>query len=104
MLPVRRDPSPGSVKREGSAELSSQPAQHRNGGKNRRRGRQIASNTRVLTHLVPSQQVTEKKEGLGGRTLLTLTREKWLGGEKGKGDEPLLPAHKFSRSERLPCT
>jgi len=46
-----------------------------------------------------SLTVTEKKEGLGGRTLLTLTREKWLGGEKGKGDEPLLPAHKFSSGD-----
>jgi len=46
----------------------------------------------VLSGLV----VDERKHGLGGHTLLTLVRNKALGGEASKKDgEPLLPQHGF---------
>ena len=52
--------------------------------------------------VIGSLVLTERKHGLGGRTLVTLCRSKALGGkknDKGKtessGSEPLLPAHCF---------
>eukprot|EP00960_Hanusia_phi_P019339 571247-Hanusia_phi.AAC.1 len=52
--------------------------------------------------VIGSLVLTEQKHGLGGRTLVTLSRSKALGGKKNdkgrtesSGSDPLLPAHCF---------